>query len=543
MKNQPILLAACSMVISTIAVGTAFARDWPPIRPPKRIPNPITPIQKGVDDLAKQAQRARDDAAREADRLRREAEARAAQAAEDAVRRAQQERDNLARQAQEARRQAEARAAQAEEIARRETARQAEEARRRADQAARDFDRWRVERLNVPLNMAAEGTYWAMRDWVFERNQGRRAITLQRGTYFHRVLQHFFGAELPIEQIVIVFDAEVPNEMAAITFGDRIFVSESFQPNDPNQAVLLGHEFTHVLQVRRMGGEKQFGRRYVRQSTGAIADQLFSRGELNVNSTHDAIDLEKEANNVEERVRQFVEQDLSNSSNQIINQPPSQRPIPGNANRPNGNFSAILGIAWETVRYQDGTIGARVTGAPRIGSAGARIGLETGDVIFEIDGQRLRTGQELEQARPNSILRLINVRNSQQTAVRFPESNDGVPTPNQGFPRPLQTPANNLPGPQRPNAGRNTFFAANLGIEYERTPFDNGTFGARLTAPPAAGTPAAELQLEVGDVVFELDGQRFTTEQDVLNHFAQTNVRIINVRDKQIYAYTVDIPR
>jgi hypothetical protein len=335
-----------------------------------------------------------------------------------------------------------------------------------------------------------------------------------------------------------VFDAFVPNDMAAITFGDRIFVDDSFDPDNPNQALLLGHEFTHVLQVRRMGGEKQFGRRYVRQSTGAITDQLLGRGEINVNSIHDAVDLEKEANQMEERVRQFLEQLRPKPNNQF-----APRPIPVNPNRTTGNYSAVLGIDWETVNYHDGTIGARVTGGPRVGSAGARMGMESGDIVFEIDGQRLRNAQDLEQARSNSVLRIINVRNSQPAVVRFPDSPDGGPIPSRDLSQPPQPPAKDGPVPTRPNRARNTFLASNLGIEYERVPFDNGTFGARLTSPPNAGSPAAELQLEVGDVVFELDGQRFTTEQDVLGHFDQTSVRIINVRDKQIYAFQVFIPR
>ena len=54
--------------------------------------------------------------------------------------------------------------------------------------------------------------------------------------------------------------------------------------------------------------------------------------------------------------------------------------------------------------------------------------------------------------------------------------------------------------------------------------------GARLTQDPTPGSPAAQLQLEPGDTIFELDGIRFRQHQDVLNHTAWTTMRFINVR-------------
>ncbi len=50
-------------------------------------------------------------------------------------------------------------------------------------------------------------------------------------------------------------------------------------------------------------------------------------------------------------------------------------------------------------------------------------------------------------------------------------------------------------------------YAANLGIYYLQVPYDNGTFGARLTRAPVKGKPAAMLTIDTNDVVFLLNDQ------------------------------------
>ncbi len=85
-------------------------------------------------------------------------------------------------------------------------------------------------------------------------------------------------------------------------------------------------------------------------------------------------------------------------------------------------------------------------------------------------------------------------------------------------------------------------FAPNLGIYYEPTRYADGTFGARLTRPPVPNSPAAVVGFEPGDVIFELDGQRFTTPSDVLAHRAQTTVGFINVRTGGREMRTIFIP-
>jgi hypothetical protein len=89
---------------------------------------------------------------------------------------------------------------------------------------------------------------------------------------------------------------------------------------------------------------------------------------------------------------------------------------------------------------------------------------------------------------------------------------------------------------------KQSIFAANLGITYERVPYNDGTFGARLIKAPKPGSPAAQVGLEPGDIVFELDGMRFRTPQDVLAHVAQTTMLIVDVRTDRVMRVMVSIP-
>jgi len=84
--------------------------------------------------------------------------------------------------------------------------------------------------------------------------------------------------------------------------------------------------------------------------------------------------------------------------------------------------------------------------------------------------------------------------------------------------------------------------AANLGITYERVNYDNGTFGARLTQHHKPGSPAAQLRLEPGDTIFELDGMRFRQPRDVLAHRAWTTMSFVNVRTGAAQGARVYIP-
>ncbi len=60
--------------------------------------------------------------------------------------------------------------------------------------------------------------------------------------------------------------------------------------------------------------------------------------------------------------------------------------------------------------------------------------------------------------------------------------------------------------------------------------------------PPEANSPAAQIGLEVGDVVFMMDDQRFRTPQDVLSHVNNTSVTLIDVRTGQVKQAVVVLP-
>ncbi|MGE3822402.1 MAG: hypothetical protein AB7I30_23555, partial [Isosphaeraceae bacterium] len=110
----------------------------------------------------------------------------------------------------------------------------------------------------------------------------------------------------------------------------------------------------------------------------------------------------------------------------------------------------------------------------------------------------------------------------------------------------VSTPAPFSPSPTsstQPAPARTTAeFAPNLGISFERVVYADGTFGARLTGPPVPNSPAATLGLEPGDTVFALDGARFRSLNDVLNHRARTSVEFIDVRTNAARSSLVQIP-
>lgn len=78
---------------------------------------------------------------------------------------------------------------------------------------------------------------------------------------------------------------------------------------------------------------------------------------------------------------------------------------------PNGEtYAANLGIHYETINYDDGTFGARVTRQPEPGSPAASLGFEPGDTIFALDGQRFRRPDDVLAHRYQTSVDFINVR-------------------------------------------------------------------------------------------------------------------------------------
>jgi hypothetical protein len=86
-------------------------------------------------------------------------------------------------------------------------------------------------------------------------------------------------------------------------------------------------------------------------------------------------------------------------------------------------------------------------------------------------------------------------------------------------------------------------FAPNLGIYYEKVPYTNGTFGARLTSDPIPNSPASQLPLDVGDVIYMLDGKRMTATEDILRYGNPTHVDYIDATDRSQKSGDVNIPQ
>jgi hypothetical protein len=82
--------------------------------------------------------------------------------------------------------------------------------------------------------------------------------------------------------------------------------------------------------------------------------------------------------------------------------------------------------------------------------------------------------------------------------------------------------------------------AGNLGVFYELKPFQ-GAFGARLTRSPVAGSPAAALGLEPGDMITSLDDIPFREPIDLQVHYARTNLVFVNIRTGQPQAAVVEL--
>lgn len=91
--------------------------------------------------------------------------------------------------------------------------------------------------------------------------------------------------------------------------------------------------------------------------------------------------------------------------------PPSYGPAPVQE-----LFAANLGMVSTPIRYADGTFGARVTRPPDPGTPAATLGLEPGDVLVMLDGQRFRTPDDVLAHRAQTSVTLVNVRtNALQT--------------------------------------------------------------------------------------------------------------------------------
>jgi membrane-associated protease RseP (regulator of RpoE activity) len=204
-----------------------------------------------------------------------------------------------------------------------------------------------------------------------------------------------------------------------------------------------------------------------------------------------------------------------------------------------------LGIFYLPIRFADGSLGLRLTGAPRAGSPASQLPLDAGDVILALDGQLLRNPNDVAthfdlttvdflDAGTNTVQRgTINLPSVAGPSQSIPGGAAGAPMAAGGTNQIAQAMyTGNAPQPGASNGGTGggpgPQLARNLWILYLPIRFGDGTLGLKLTRAPLPGSPASQLPLDAGDVIFALDGQRFANPNDVANHFDQTTLDFID---------------
>ena len=160
------------------------------------------------------------------------------------------------------------------------------------------------------------------------------------------------------------------------------------------------------------------------------------------------------------------------------------------------------------------------------GSAAAKAGLEKGDMIVSINGRRVTMPEQLPRLvrGSNGVLDLKLKDYDSESGFKRMTINLG--SYGGGGTKPPGGPSDLM------QAQLEEYFVPHMGIHYRKVPYDNGTFGAQLTRDAAPGTPATQirsasspqlLRLERGDTIFEMDGQRFRTDDEVRNRSARDN--------------------
>ena len=155
---------------------------------------------------------------------------------------------------------------------------------------------------------------------------------------------------------------------------------------------------------------------------------------------------------------------------------------------------------------------------PWLGAAQLR--LEPGDTIYNLDALPIRHAVDVMNHHGRTDVSFINVRTNRPQA--------GVMMLPPFTPLPADVPPEN--------------YCPNLGIHYQLIPRSDGTFGARLSRTAFGNTPAAAIQLELGDMIIRLDGQPIRKPEDVLNHIDQTTIEFVNIRTGGVETRVVQLP-
>ncbi len=91
------------------------------------------------------------------------------------------------------------------------------------------------------------------------------------------------------------------------------------------------------------------------------------------------------------------------------------------------------------------------------------------------------------------------------------------------------------------NLSKEEYHAPNIGIFFRVVPVGNA-LGAELTRDPDPGSGAAQLLLEPGDTIYNLDSLPIRHAVDVMNHHGRTDVSFINVRTNGPQAGVMVLP-
>ena len=78
------------------------------------------------------------------------------------------------------------------------------------------------------------------------------------------------------------------------------------------------------------------------------------------------------------------------------------------------------------------------------------------------------------------------------------------------------------------------FFWPKPGISYQFPIYEDNIHEVRLTRFPTPGSPAAQLQLEPGDMIATMDNQPFYMTNNVGSHYAETRLIFINIISAQV---------
>lgn len=146
---------------------------------------------------------------------------------------------------------------------------------------------------------AGSAAYQAAARIMRERNgSGQKLDETQK-----RFLRSRFGGL--VDQVSVRYGARMMSEWCALgkcvnlggvdsaaqTYCDRIYVGDSYKPNDADQLVLLAHEMRHSQQCRERGGEGKFGFHYFREYKKA--GQNYASNSMEKDAENTAIDFAK----------------------------------------------------------------------------------------------------------------------------------------------------------------------------------------------------------------------------------------------------------